>query len=200
MNSLLGICLLGALLELDTTYVFQFTLSRGIIAGPLLGLMCGNVLAGLQVGIFTELLFLDMHPLGGLLPPSSVICCAVCMAIHLSGIPIYFAFFFGVLGAILFSLGEIYMRKYRSFWLARRERRLTRHPSYIGRTVWYVLVMGFIMTFSFLSVYSSAASFVLSSLLPSIPESMHLAGEFAYMAVPWIGFATLISTFRLKPR
>ena len=36
MTLLLLLCLLGALLELDTTYAFQLTFSRGIIAGPLL--------------------------------------------------------------------------------------------------------------------------------------------------------------------
>ncbi|MBQ8032720.1 MAG: PTS sugar transporter subunit IIC, partial [Elusimicrobiaceae bacterium] len=60
MTLLLLICLLGALLELDTTYAFQLTLSRGIIAGPLLGLVSGEALTGLQVGIFTELLFIDV--------------------------------------------------------------------------------------------------------------------------------------------
>ena len=60
----------AALLELDTTYAFQLTFSRGIIAGPLLGLLTGDLMAGLQVGIFTELIFSDVNPLGGILPPS----------------------------------------------------------------------------------------------------------------------------------
>ena len=56
MTQVLLICIVGALLELDTTYAFQFTLSRGIIAGPLLSLITGDLMAGLQIGIFTELI------------------------------------------------------------------------------------------------------------------------------------------------
>lgn len=65
-----ALCVSAALLELDTTYAFQLTLSRGIIAGPLLSLWTGDLMAGIQVGVFTELLFSDVNPLGGILPPA----------------------------------------------------------------------------------------------------------------------------------
>ena len=74
------LCVLAAALELDTTYAFQFTFSRGIIAGPLFSLLTGDLMAGIQVGAFTELLFCDINPLGAILPPSVVICCVVSMA------------------------------------------------------------------------------------------------------------------------
>ena len=119
MTQVLLICIIGALLELDTTYAFQLTLSRGIIAGPLLSLVTGDLMAGLQIGIFTELLFIDISPLGGLLPPSAAVCCTLSMALCSLGIPVYFAFFFGVIGAVLFSVCEVLIRKYRSLWLIR---------------------------------------------------------------------------------
>ena len=58
------LCILAALLELDTTYVGQLSFSRPIIAGPLFGLITGDLMAGVQVGVFTELLFTDISPLG----------------------------------------------------------------------------------------------------------------------------------------
>ena len=121
MTQILLICIVGALLELDTTYAFQLTFSRGIIAGPLLSLITGDLMAGLQVGIFTELIFIDISPLGGLLPPSAAVCCTLSLALYSMGIPIYFAFFFGVIGAVLFSVCEVFIRKQRSIWLARQE-------------------------------------------------------------------------------
>ena len=45
------LCMLAALLELDTTYAFQMLLSRPIVAGPIFGLVTGDVMAGVQVGI-----------------------------------------------------------------------------------------------------------------------------------------------------
>ena len=90
------LCLLAAVLELDTTYAFQLTFSRGIIAAPLFSLLTGDVMAGIQIGVFTELLFTDVNPLGGVLPPSAVVCSAVALALHASGLELYLTFIFGV--------------------------------------------------------------------------------------------------------
>lgn len=194
------LCLVGSLLELDTTYAFQLTLSRGVIAGPLLGLVAGDVLTGLQVGVFTELLFIDINPLGGLLPPSATVCCAITLALYSLHIPIYFAFFFGVIGAILFSLVEILMRKRRSLWLLRKEPFMLKQPSFITTSLLYMLGASFVMTFLFIVLYSMLVGALLQPIALVLPEKMHIAGRFAYMAVPWIGLATLVSTFRLKTR
>ena len=126
-----ALCVSAALLELDTTYAFQLTLSRGIIAGPLLSLWTGDLMAGIQVGVFTELLFSDVNPLGGILPPSAVVCSAVTLALHAMGIELYFAFFFGVVGAIAFSMAEKFMRKNRFKWLIFWERRVMQQPGHL---------------------------------------------------------------------
>lgn len=200
MTLLLWLCLLGALLELDTTYAFQLTLSRGIIAGPLLGLLTGDALTGVQIGLFTELLFIDINPLGGMLPPSAAICCTITLAFCMLQIPVYFAFFFGVIGAILFSVCEIALRKRRSDWLMRQEQQIRYQPSYINRVMVRVLGMSFIGNFLFLFVFSLAFGPAFAQLVVHLPDQMQVAGKFAYMAVPWIGLATLISAFRLKTR
>ena len=200
MTQVLLICIVGALLELDTTYAFQFTLSRGIIAGPLLSLITGDLMAGLQIGIFTELIFIDISPLGGLLPPSGAVCCTISLALCSLGIPTYFAFFFGVIGSVLFSVCEVVVRKNRSRWLTRQEHIILRRPPYISFVVIKVLGISFIMTLAFLLFYSFIMGSSFTRLLPFLPENLHLASKFAYMAVPWIGLATLVSIFRLKTR
>ncbi len=200
ITQVLLLCILGALLELDTTYAFQLTFSRGIIAGPLLGLLAGDLVTGLQVGIFTELIFIDISPLGGLLPPSAVVCCTLSLALCKLGIPVYFSFFFGVIGAVLFSVCEVWVRKQRSVWLARQEGTILRHPAKIALVVGKALALSFMMTLAFLLFYSAAVGGAVLRLVPFLPEKLHLASKFAYMAVPWIGLATLVSTFRLKTR
>jgi mannose/fructose/N-acetylgalactosamine-specific phosphotransferase system component IIC len=200
MTQILLICIVGALLELDTTYAFQFTLSRGIIAGPLLSLITGDLMTGLQIGIFTELIFIDISPLGGLLPPSGAVCCTLTLALCSVGLPPYFAFFFGVIGAVLFSVCEVLVRKSRSGWLMRQEPLILQRPPYLSFVVVKALGISFIMTLAYLLFYSAVMGSSLARLLPFIPEKLHLASKFAYMAVPWIGLATLVSTFRLKTR
>ncbi|MBR5151865.1 MAG: PTS sugar transporter subunit IIC [Elusimicrobiaceae bacterium] len=200
MTQILLLCILGALLELDTTYAFQLTFSRGIIAGPLLSLITGDLMTGLQVGVFTELIFIDISPLGGLLPPSGAVCCTLTMALCSLGIPTYFAFFFGVIGAVLFSVCEVFVRKHRSVWLARQEYKMTHTPGYLRIVVIKALALSFFMTLAFVLFYSAVVGGAFARLLPFLPDKLHLASKFAFMAVPWIGLATLVSTFRLKAR
>ena len=200
MTQVLLICLIGTLLEMDTTYAFQLTLSRGIIAGPLLSLITGDLTTGLQVGIFTELLFIDINPLGGLLPPSAAICCTLAMALCACGIPVYFSFFFAVIGAILFSICELIARKQRSVWMIRQERKIIQNPARVNGVICKALALSFTMTFVFVLLFSLIMGSSMDLLLPFIPEKLFLASKFAYMAVPWIGLATLVSIFRLKTR
>ena len=84
--SIIVLCLLAALLELDTTYAGQWLISRPIIAGPLFGLITGDLMAGIQVGVFAELLFVDISPLGGIIPPSGVMTAAIPMILYSLGI------------------------------------------------------------------------------------------------------------------
>lgn len=200
MTTVLWTCLVGALLELDTTYAFQLTFSRGIIAGPLLGLLTGDVMTGLQVGIFTELLFIDISPLGGLLPPSAVVCCTVSMALCAQGIPVYFAFFVGAMSAVIFSLLEVFIRKRRIEWIEVQEHKIKRNPAYLTGTVLMSLVFACVLTFLFVWIMSVTTGKVFSKVLVYLPEQIHIASRFAYMAVPWIGMAALVPLFRIKTR
>lgn len=195
-----SLCVLAALLELDTTYAFQLTFSRGIIAGPLLGLLTGDVMAGIQAGVFTELIFADVNPLGGILPPSAAVCCAVTLALYAMGINLYFGFFFGLTGAALFSVLEKFMRKNRFKWLVFWEQKITQKPTAVNRTVGFALASSFLMNFVFIFIFVWVFGQLMLALLPHIPVKAHLACKFAYMAVPWIGLATLIPAFRLKSR
>lgn len=194
------LCVLAALLELDTTYAFQLTFSRGIIAAPLMSLLTGDIMTGIQVGVFTELIFADVSPLGGILPPSAVVCSAVTLAMHAFGVALYFAFFFGVIGAILFSMAEKFMRKNRFKWLIFWEQKITKKPSAVNRTVLLALATSFLMNFILIFTFTWLCSKFMLWLLPYIPVKAHFACRFAYMAVPWIGLATLVPAFRLKTR
>lgn len=195
-----SLCALAAILELDTTYAFQLTFSRGIIAGPLLGLITGDLMAGVQAGAFTELIFADVNPLGGILPPSAAICCAATMALHAMGVELYFAFFFGIIGAALFSTLEKFMRKNRFKWLVFREQKITQKPNTVNRTVGFALASSFLMNFIYIFVFVWLIGQLTLALLPHLPMKAHAACKFAFMAVPWIGLATLVPAFRLKSR
>ena len=196
----IGLCLFAALLELDTTYAFQMLLSRPIIAGPLFGVLIGDAAAGLQVGIFAELLFADISPLGGIIPPSGVIAVAIPMILRLLGIELYLGFFFGVIAAILYSFFEAFLRKTRFKWLVFLEEKIVHHPSDIKRVIAGALLLSFTMTFIFVSIVSWISADILFAIYPYLTPKVHFAFRLAYSAVPWLGLAALISSFRNKAR
>jgi len=197
---MLLLCLGAALLELDTTYAFQSTLSRGIVAGPLFALLTGDYAAGIQVGVFTELLFADINPLGAILPPSAVICCAIALALNAMGITLCYAFIVAVVGALLFVQVERRVRKQRVHLLTSWEKQIMNKPETINRVIFLELGACFLINFVLISLFIGISGAAMRWLQPHIPQRAFFACQFAFMAVPWIGLASLIPEFRLKKR
>ena len=60
---------LAMLTGLDRVALFQFMISRPIVAAPLAGWIMGNALVGLEIGTLLELLWLGRLPVGASIPP-----------------------------------------------------------------------------------------------------------------------------------
>ena len=60
---------LALLCGLDRTAIFQVLISRPIVAAPLAGILLGEPLIGLQIGVMVELLWLARLPVGAAVPP-----------------------------------------------------------------------------------------------------------------------------------
>jgi mannose/fructose/N-acetylgalactosamine-specific phosphotransferase system component IIC len=70
---LLLILLVGGLAALDKTEAFQTTLSQPLMIGPVVGLLLGDLSAGLRIGILLQLAYLWVMPIGtAAFPDSSV--------------------------------------------------------------------------------------------------------------------------------
>src|SRR3989339_1178087 len=67
------LCALFAVIELDNVQAFQTMLARPLTAGFLAGVLSGDQAAGIQLGLWTEFLFLDRIPMGGVIPPNGLI-------------------------------------------------------------------------------------------------------------------------------
>ena len=201
MAELLLICLVLACLELDTTYFGQFLFSRPILAGPLVGLLCGDFFLGLQFGIFTELIYLDYIPVGGVLPPSGAVSSglAVIMA-QFFGVDIYFAFFTGIIGGIIFSFAEKGLRRLRSSLLPDIEQSLKTGKTSAGSVMFQSLVLQFLAVYAFLILFVSLTGPAFGALNGMIPERLHIAFKFSYFVVPWVGLAGLLLSFSAKPK
>lgn len=199
--SLVGLCALVALLELDTTYVGQLLISRPFIVGAVLGALTGNLFLGLQVGIFTELIYIDYLPIGGVVPPSGAITAAVAILMnHFFGMNIYFAFFVGIVCGQIFSFVEKFLHKKRSALLEKFEDKLINAEITPKNAIIKSILTEFMVAFGFLIISMAAFGPIFDSIHDCIPEKIHSAFKFAYYVVPWIGLCGLFLSFSKKPK
>lgn len=70
---ILGVACLGGLLALDRTAFGQFMVSQPIVAGPLIGLLLGDTVAGVVIGAALELIWVLDMPIGNFVPANSTI-------------------------------------------------------------------------------------------------------------------------------
>lgn len=190
-------CACIAVLELDTVQIGQFMISRPSIAGMLAGLFTGRPAEGVQIGLWTELLFLDQIPMGGVVPPSGLV--AASSAVFLldyPGLEVPAAFIIGVMLGHIYSRVEVFARGRRSSWNRGIDAEISG-----GRER-----LGFWVTKSFIAQFFTCGFFLLFGVVFAgragkfiwglSSQEFRGAAYFAYATVPWLGLAALVLRFR----
>ncbi|MDD5712882.1 MAG: PTS sugar transporter subunit IIC [Smithellaceae bacterium] len=77
------ISLIGALLATDRILV-QTMVSRPIVTAPLIGLLLGDPYSGLVIGALLELLWVDLIPMGGYVPPNDTLVAVLAVGVALT--------------------------------------------------------------------------------------------------------------------
>jgi mannose/fructose/N-acetylgalactosamine-specific phosphotransferase system component IIC len=72
----------GSLLCLDRVFM-QAMISRPVVIAPLMGLLLGNLYAGLIIGAIIELIWIDRLPIGTYIPPNDSLTAVLAVAIAL---------------------------------------------------------------------------------------------------------------------
>ena len=199
--SLIGFCALVALLELDNTYIGQFLISRPLFIGTILGALTGNLFLGLQVGIFTELIYIDYLPIGGVVPPSGAITSAITILMnYFFKMDIYFAFFIGIVCGQIFAFLEKFLRSKRSQNLDEIDKKLMLLKLKPGTVIFKNIALEFAVIFVFLALSMIMFGPLFVYLNQDITEKVHVAFKFAYYIIPWIGLCGLLLSFSTKPK
>lgn len=199
--SLVGFCALIAFIDLDTTYVGQLLISRPLFIGTLLGALTGNLFLGLQIGIFTELIYIDYLPIGGVVPPSGTITATTALLMnYFFKMDIYFAFFVGIICGQMFAFLEKYIRNRRSKVLEKIEKKLVDRKITPGVVILRNIAMEFVVVFVFLILCMIVFGPLFNYLQDDISKKVHNAFKFAYYVMPWVGLCGLLLSFSTKPK
>jgi len=183
-----------ALLEADTVHVGQWMISRPILLGPLLGLVCGELAVGVALGVLCELLTLEAPPVGAAMPINGAVAvgCAVLMSAGPNAVPPAAALPVGLgLGA-----GHRWLETRVRQWRGSLGLRVLRSLEEEGRVDWEdVLLRGLgpYIAFTALFVYLSVALIgPLVTLTWSVAPEFSRGGlEFGFRTAPGIGLAVL---------
>lgn len=189
---------LAGLLGLDAVQAAQFLFSRPAFVGPLLGWLNGCPLEGARMGVLLELLYIDVIPVGGLVPPNGTASAAVAVLAHsAAGLPPSLAFFLGAAAGALYSPVETKLRSARSGWNALVLRQVEAGDFNLGR--W--LARSLMMENLAMAVYAAACVCLAAAagLLPGLYR-LYPGTDFAYSLMPWLGLSGLYFRFRTQFR
>ena len=197
LNALASSALAGVL-ALDTVQALQFLLARPAFVGPLLGWLNGCLLDGAQVGILLELLYIDVIPVGGVVPPNGAAAAAVGVLAHsAAGLPPSLGFFAGAAAGAGFSPFEARIRAARSGWNALVTAQVEAGDFNIGR--WLARAMA--LEAGALAAYVACCTGLcaLAALTPRL-ELAYPAADFAFSLMPLLGLSGLYFRFRTQAR
>jgi len=191
-----------AVVELDAVQVGQVMISRPVVLGPLLGLLCGQPQNGIILGLVCELFSQDDLPVGGRLPLNATI--AVSAAFLLSwgsrAVPPEAALPAGLATGWLHQHLEARLRLRRRALSGCAETGILRGAMPpLGRMITKALAEQAAGNLAIMLGVVFLIGPTLHWLWPYAPRSVAEGLRFAWDAAPWLGLAVLLHTLRAAP-
>lgn len=193
---------------LDRVAILQVMLSRPIVAAPLVGLLLGDGLIGLQVGIMVELLWLARLPVGATIPPDdtqiaiagTVLASVFSRTLPDSGPQLVVLCL--LLALPCGKLGQLFERRARQF-NTRLQRKV--ETDLIAGHIGGVALMHWrgILSFALAALLSYAvivlAGFILIPLLwPLLKTVLGYSHNWVMLAFPLVGIAVILGTINVN--
>ena len=190
-----------ALLECDAVLVGQWMVSRPLILGPSLGLLCGDLRMGLSLGVLCELFSLDRAPVGSSIPFNAPVAagCAVLLCAGPDAVPIPLAFPAGLALGFGHRSAESALR----IWRARLAHDAAESLEARGEIDWGRIHLSSVgthaaMTAAFVFAAVAVSGPALSAAWDVLPDLAQRGLQYALDAAPFIGLAALMHAFFRK--
>jgi PTS system mannose-specific IIC component len=207
LTQILLISFCGGLFCLDRVFI-QAMISRPVIIAPLAGLLLGNIYAGLIIGAFIELVWIDRVPIGTYVPPNDSIAAVLATSVaviagqkiggvfpQLIALSILIAIPFGILAKYM----DIYIIKTNEAMSDRAlEEAKNNQISKIKNKVFWGLAKVFLFTSFYLLIIQIIIVPSVMWIYPLLPEKIMTTLLFANYFLPLLGIAVAINTFKLR--
>jgi len=201
------LAVIGGFLSLDATAVGQTLISQPLLAGPIIGLILGDVQTGLLVGTLLQLIWISKLPVGGANPSLGT----ALLGIFTAGIVIIYqgrniqpgllpvAIFLGTVVGFSAQKGEAVLNRFDDYLIHWVERLINQNRIWGIEVInWLSLII--IFTFSFLLILISTflglklCSMFFSMVNPQMIRGLILAEKM----LPILGLAVVFNLFSKK--
>ena len=204
---LIAAALISIIAGIDRTAGPQIMLSRPLVAAPLTGLVLGNGMIGLEVGVLLELIWLAWVPAGASIPPDDTQIAvgatflSVVFTEYWKADPTAMAVFAVLISCPLGRIGVFFDRLARGYNDRGNSRLLRSVKNGVLEEVEGVHLLG-LLYFGLSSVLSFlvivlAGTVILLNFYPLVEKLLLMGSNFLKTAFPLIGAATIIGTIRL---
>ena len=202
---LLSFC--GGLLSLDRVFI-QAMISRPVVIAPLIGLLLNNPYAGLIIGAFIELIWIDRIPVGTYIPPNDSIAAilATSTAIiagqavggvfpELIALSILIAIPCGILAK---KMDTLIIKSNDILSDLALEDAKNNDVRKIEQKVYLSLIKVFLFTSLYLLIIQAIFIPLVAWVYPIFPTAFLSTLSFAYYFLPLLGIAVAINTIKLR--
>jgi len=204
---LIMVSLIGGFLCLDRTCI-QIMLSRPVVIAPLTGLLLGDVMTGLSIGAFLELLWIDKTQIGISVPPNdSLIAVMIVSSLLLAGAQfgqarrevMTFAFLvFMPLGYITQKMDTAIIQSNEHLSEKALVAANAADPGGIARQHLSAIVKTFVVYSLFLFFSIIAGVMIIEAAFPLLPAVVLKAMAMMYVIIPAVLIAVCLNTVKMR--
>ena len=211
IKNLLITSIIGGLIGLDRTAIFQTMISQPIVAAPVMGLLLGNFAYGIAVGIVLQLIWLPSLQIGAAIVCNSTLASVLVTAstIEVSNslsqpagsFPSIAAFslFLSLPLLIIEQKMDIFVRKTNVFWVKEAEKLINNgKSSLIGVINLSGIIFFFIKNFIFLLLSTIVIATVIKKSYFFLPVNFIEGFNLFFGLMPLLGIAVVLESVLLK--
>ncbi len=196
------------LINLDVYAIGQIMISRPVVIGPIVGLGLGDVMSGLIIGAFIELLYLYVIPVGVVVPPncsiitgiSTVLYILICSEIKDSSCLVVILAYTIPLGMIFKRL-EIFQRNINVKIVHYIDSAVNQGRLNVVKWVSIPFFLGVFLKASLFSIIAIILGlFVVKIFIGILPSQVWNGITVVYKLLPMLGLAVAFNTFYVKMR
>lgn len=204
LKEILILAIIGGFLSLDATALGQILVSQPLLAGPIIGLILGDIQTGLLVGTLLQLIWIDRLPVGGANPSLGI----ALLGIFTTGLVIIYqgrgmqpgllpvAIFLGTIVGFSAQKGEAGLGRLNAHLIHWADR-LVQQNKFWGIKFINLVSLFLIFIFSFLLIFASTflgiefSSFLFKLFSQQVVQGLVLAEKM----LPVLGLAVVFRLF-----